>query len=139
MQNNKITISKETPPSGVLHQILLTKGNPSRKKKRLLSQKISLQRYFASIAPQTNVMISYECVENRILYFYLILVENWVNAQVFARPSLELMLRYVRPEKKYSYSNIPFSYRIFSMQARVWVIKLRLKAIISRGHQAVDV
>ena len=27
--------------SGILHQLLLTKGDPSRKKKKLLSQKIS--------------------------------------------------------------------------------------------------
>ena len=32
-------ISKETPASSILHQLSLTKGGPSRKKKRLLSQK----------------------------------------------------------------------------------------------------
>ena len=56
MQNNKITFSKETPPSCILHQLPLTKGDPSRKKKILLSQQKVIQWDFASIAPQSVVM-----------------------------------------------------------------------------------
>ena len=41
IQNNKITISKETRPKSILHQLPLTKGGPSNKKKRLLSPKKS--------------------------------------------------------------------------------------------------
>ena len=43
MQNNKITISKETPLSGILHQLLLTKGDLSRKKEEInISQNLPL-------------------------------------------------------------------------------------------------
>ena len=47
MQNNKITISKETPLSGILHQLPLTKRYPSRKKKRLHLKKKSHLAVFA--------------------------------------------------------------------------------------------
>ena len=34
--NNKITISNKAPPSGILHQFTLTKGDCTEKKERLL-------------------------------------------------------------------------------------------------------
>ena len=56
---NKITISKETPPRGILHQLSLTKGDLSRKKKRLLSQQ-----------KPSNVIL-HRSHHNRLLWFCL--------------------------------------------------------------------